>query len=68
MYKRQLWLTLATGLDGTPMPSYAAVPADELWALAAWVRARAGLPDTAGRTLPPDADEQLGWRIDVEER
>jgi cytochrome c oxidase cbb3-type subunit 2 len=63
-----LWLTLATGLDGTPMPSYDAVPADELWALAAWVRSRAGLPASGDRTLPPDADEQLGWRIDVEER
>jgi mono/diheme cytochrome c family protein len=64
-----LWLTLATGLDGTPMPSYAAVDPDELWALAAWVRARAGLAGGApGRTLVPDADEQLGWRIDVEER
>jgi hypothetical protein len=47
------------------MPSYAAVPADELWALAAWVRARAGLPAGAGRTLAPDAEERLGFRIDV---
>jgi cytochrome c oxidase cbb3-type subunit 2 len=65
---RDLWLTLATGLDGTPMPSYATVPPDELWALAAWVRARAGLPAAAGRVLPPDPEEQMGWRIDVEER
>ena len=63
-----LWLTLATGLDGTPMPSYAAVPADELWALAAWVRARAGLPAADGRSPPPDPEEQLGWRIDIEGR
>jgi cytochrome c oxidase cbb3-type subunit 2 len=63
-----LWLTLATGLDGTPMPSYASVPPDELWALAAFVRARAGLPGREGRPLPPDPDEQLGWKIDVEER
>jgi len=65
---RDLWLTLATGLDGTPMPSYAAAPPDELWALAAWVRARAGLPASGARTLPPDAEEQMGWRIDAEER
>jgi cytochrome c oxidase cbb3-type subunit 2 len=64
---RDLWLTLATGLDGTPMPSYATVPEDELWALAAWVRSRAGLPE--GRTPAPDADEErMGWRIDVEDR
>jgi cytochrome c oxidase cbb3-type subunit I/II len=64
-----LWLTLATGLDGTPMPSYATVSTDELWALASWVRARAGLGGGApGPTLAPDAQEQLGWRIDFEER
>ena len=63
-----LWLTLATGLDGTPMPSYAAVPADELWALAAWVRARAGLPAARGGRCLPTPEERLGWRIDVEER
>lgn len=63
-----LWLTFSTGLDGTPMPSYAAIPADELWALASWVRARAGLPAAAGRVLPPDPEEQLGMRIDIEVR
>jgi cytochrome c oxidase cbb3-type subunit 2 len=64
-----LRLTLATGLDGTPMPSYAALPDEELWSLAAWVRARAGLAGRAsGRALPPHPEEQLGWRIDVEER
>jgi hypothetical protein len=42
------------------------VDPDELWALAAWVRARAGIVDGKARSLAPDADEQLGWRIDVE--
>jgi cytochrome c oxidase cbb3-type subunit 2 len=65
----ELWLTLATGLDGTPMPSYATVSPDELWALASWVRDRAGLSGgAAGRVPAPDAQEQLGWRIDLEER
>jgi cytochrome c oxidase cbb3-type subunit I/II len=63
-----LFLTLATGLDGTPMPSYATIPPDELWALAAWVRARAGLPGAGPRPLPSDAEERMGWRIDVEDR
>ena len=63
-----LWLTLATGLDGTPMPSYAAVRPEELWALAAWVRTQAGLGGAAGRTIAPDPEEQLGWRIDIEQR
>jgi len=61
-----LWLTLSTGLDGTPMPSYASVAPDELWALASWVRARAGLVDGKDRSLAADAEEQLGWSIDVE--
>jgi len=65
---RDLWLTLATGLDGTPMPSYAATSPEDLWALSAWVRARAGLPAPGPRPLPPDAEEQMGWRIDIEER
>ena len=63
-----LWLTLATGLDGTPMPSYAAIPAEELWALASWVRARAGLPAAADRALRPHPEEQLGMQIDIEGR
>jgi cytochrome c oxidase cbb3-type subunit I/II len=61
-----LWLTLATGLDGTPMPSYAALPAEDLWAIAAHVRALAS--PGPGRPPPrrPDPEEALGWRIDVE--
>jgi cytochrome c oxidase cbb3-type subunit 2 len=65
---RDLYLTLATGLDGTPMPSYATLPPEEVWALAAWVRVRAGLSGAGPRTLPPDAEERMGWRIDVEDR
>jgi mono/diheme cytochrome c family protein len=61
-----LWLTLATGLDGTPMPSYAAVHPGELWELAAFVRERAGLAAPSPRRATPDPEERLGWRIDVE--
>jgi cytochrome c oxidase cbb3-type subunit 2 len=62
----ELWLTLATGLDGTPMPSYAALPPEDLWAIAAHVRALAA--PGPGRPPPrrPDPEEALGWRIDVE--
>jgi mono/diheme cytochrome c family protein len=35
---RDIYLTLRTGLDGTPMGSYAALSTDETWALAAYVR------------------------------
>ncbi len=63
-----LFRTLVTGLDGTPMPSYAAAPPAELWALSAWVRSRAGLTGNGSRPLPPDPEERLGFRIDVEEQ
>ncbi|HEY6104800.1 MAG TPA: cytochrome c [Anaeromyxobacteraceae bacterium] len=56
-----LYLTLATGLDGTPMPSYASLPPEELWALAAHVRALAAAPGPAG----PDPEERLGVAIDI---
>lgn len=56
-----LYLTLATGLDGTPMPSYASLPPDDLWALAAHVRALASAPGPSG----PDPEERLGVAIDI---
>lgn len=56
-----LYLTLATGLDGTPMPSYDSLPAEELWALAAHVRALAAAPGPAG----PDPEERLAVLIDL---
>jgi cytochrome c oxidase cbb3-type subunit 2 len=59
-----LWLTLATGLDGTPMPSYQALPPDELWAIAAWVRSRG----TTGTPRETPAEERKGYEIDLEGR
>jgi cytochrome c oxidase cbb3-type subunit 2 len=56
-----LYLTLATGLDGSPMPSYASLPPEDLWALAAHVRALAAAPGPAG----PDPEERLGVAIDI---
>lgn len=56
-----LYLVLVTGLDGTPMPSYASLPPEELWALAAHVRALAAASGPAG----PDAEERLGVAIDI---
>jgi len=58
-----LFLSLETGLDGTPMPSYETASPEDLWAIAAHVRGLAGA--AAPRPLPPDADEELGHRIDV---
>ena len=56
-----LYLTLATGLDGTPMPSYASLPPEDLWAVAAHVRTLAAAPGPAG----PDPEERLGVLIDI---
>ncbi len=58
------FLTLETGLDGTPMPSYETVAPDDLWAVAAHVRALSG-PPAADRALAADADEGLGRQIDI---
>jgi cytochrome c oxidase cbb3-type subunit 2 len=42
---RDIYLTLRTGMDGTPMGSYAgALTPDETWALAAYVRSLIGAP------------------------
>jgi mono/diheme cytochrome c family protein len=52
-----VWLSLATGLDGTSMPSYqAALSDDDLWALAAWAVKTAPKPPGARSGLPmPEA-------------
>jgi len=60
----ELWLTLDTGLDGTPMPSYETLPASDLFAIGAYVRALAA----AGPEPGPDAEERLGFEIDVRGR
>ncbi|HEU4386058.1 MAG TPA: cytochrome c [Anaeromyxobacteraceae bacterium] len=59
-----LYLTLATGLDGTPMPSYASLPPEDLWAIAAHVRTLAAAPGPSG----PDPEERLGVAIDILQR
>jgi len=60
-----LWLTLSTGLDGTPMPSYETLSPDDLWAIPAHVRALAG---ARAPPLPPDPEERRGYEIDVRGR
>jgi cytochrome c oxidase cbb3-type subunit 2 len=53
---KDLYLTLRAGIDGTPMASYDALGDDEIWALAAYVRALVRerplheLPPARGRT------------------
>ena len=54
---RDLYRTIATGLDGTPMPSYAgALTPEEIWAVGAYLD---GLP-------PKDEWENLGKLVDEE--
>lgn len=54
---RDLYRTMATGLDGTPMPSYAdALTAEEIWAMVAYLYA-----------LPPKNEwDNLGKLVDEE--
>lgn len=52
-----LYRTIVTGLDGTPMPSYAeALTPDQVWALVAYLW---GLP-------PPGEWDNLGTLVDEE--
>ena len=67
-----IFLTLRTGLDGTPMPSYAdSLTADQTWALAAYVRgliAKPG-PDRSATFSAMAAEargqERMGMMIDM---
>lgn len=57
-----LYRTLATGLDGTPMPSYRDVLNEgELWALAFYVSRLA----PRGATPSPTDDERIGWEVEI---
>lgn len=54
---RDIFRTILTGLDGTPMPSYHLVlEDDELWDLAHYVDALGGLPQVTD-------DERAGWQV-----
>lgn len=55
---RELYRSLATGLDGTPMPSYVALSADDLWALVAFVTSIAP-PTRPPPALPGEATAQV---------
>ncbi len=67
-----IYLTLQTGLDGSPMPSFAsALTPDETWALAAFVRTLVrSRPRGTGRMGPMmggavEPEERLGMMIDM---
>ncbi len=67
-----IYLTLRTGLDGTPMPSYAeSLSGADTWALAAYVRSLVREPPVDGGMMcmmmggDADAQERLGMMIDM---
>lgn len=62
-----IFLTLRTGLDGTPMPSYAtSLTADQTWAVAAYVRSLGAAPRLeTDRALKARQQERLGMAIDM---
>jgi cytochrome c oxidase cbb3-type subunit 2 len=58
-----LYLTIKTGLDGTPMASFEAYPDDQLWAVAAFVRSLVDDPVHRQNNPPVHPQERLGLRI-----
>lgn len=65
-----IYMTLASGLDGTPMASFAKVlTPDQLWDAAMYVHSLAPRETTlanglrCGRVLAPDPDELVGVRV-----
>jgi len=58
-----LYLTLQTGLDGTPMASYESHPPDQIWAVAAFVRSLVNDPVHRQDNPPVPPQERLGLRI-----
>ncbi len=69
---KDIFVTVRTGLDGTPMPSYAdSLTPDQTWAIAAYVRSLLGKhgPDQspAPSAIAAEArrQEHLGMMIDM---
>lgn len=67
-----IFLTVRTGLDGTPMPSYAdSLSVDQTWAIAAYVRSLIARPGAAGGPTPSAMaaearrQERIGMMIDM---
>ena len=61
-----IFLTLRTGLNGTPMPSYAdSLTPDQTWAVAAYVRSLIGSPTEVAASVEVRQQERLGMMIDM---
>ena len=69
---KDIFLTVRTGLDGTPMPSYAdSLSSDQTWAIAAFIRSLIGKPasDEMARSSMAATEarrqERMGMMIDM---
>ncbi|MCA9620516.1 MAG: c-type cytochrome [Myxococcales bacterium] len=60
---KDIFLTLRTGFDGTPMASFEAYPLDQLWAVAAFVHSLVEDPVHRQDSPPVHPQERLGLRI-----
>jgi mono/diheme cytochrome c family protein len=61
-----IFLTLRTGLNGTPMPSYAdSLTPEQTWAVAAYVRSLIGVAADSSDAADARQQERLGMAIDM---
>lgn len=61
-----IFLTLRTGLNGTPMPSYAgALTEEQTWALAAYVQSLGASPTESKTAIEAREQERMGLAIDM---
>jgi mono/diheme cytochrome c family protein len=62
----EIFLTLRTGLNGTPMPSYAdSLTPDQSWDVAAYVLSLVGAPADSSAAIHARQQEHLGMAIDM---
>lgn len=62
---KDIFLTIRTGLDGTPMPSYAnSLTSDQTWAIAAYVHSLVGSTPSA-MAVEARRQEHMGMMIDM---
>jgi mono/diheme cytochrome c family protein len=59
-----IYLSLITGLDGTPMPSYASLPAADLWALAAFIDSKRWRPERGPALPDPTLVDPIAIQLD----
>jgi mono/diheme cytochrome c family protein len=70
--RENIFLTVVTGLDGTPMPSYReSLTTDQIWAVASYIRSLIGMPIASANATASNLvraahnQERLGMMIDM---